>query len=476
MVAVVLVLACMLRPLAAAPVSVDEIQRLGHTVVTGGNSVRLLDDPAEALRTRLELIGRARHHVFLSVPIWDLDAEGMGFLDAFTRLIEEKRAADPSFLALVELDTVTFVASRDWLGVVKRRLRKAGAKVRFFNPTTWVVAPLYAARQHDKILIVDGRWAILGDRNIGGVYFSPERHWFDMDVLLEGPAVHELQMHFLKTWVLMKRWNLPHNAIRPQEALYRQARRFWRTGHFGKAPSGRSPLDRYMNEEFFPPPVHRPDGVAVAVLFDNPFVFTRAPTMDLLSRLVEGAEREVDLVTPYPTFTREFEDVLVGAVRRGVRVRLLVNSRASVNHGEDTWFASLGTLTRLSAAGVSVFTWQPGSGAAELDFVEAACGDTATAGVMLHAKMVRIDGGVAMVHSSNFNVRSTFYNTEAGILVLDETLNRRIAELVDRLVGSGAAGGCVPAAARRALNADLLREYTSNRDRVGKLEAWSFLQ
>ncbi len=459
----------------AAPVSIGEIQELGHTVVTSGNAVRILSDPGEALEERLELLRRARHHVFLSVPIWELDGEGMRFLEEVTRIVRDKRDENPDFMAFVELDTVTFVPSRDWMGVVKRRLRKAGAKVRFFNPTTWVAAPLYAARQHDKILIVDGRWAIVGDRNVASVYFSPERHWFDVDVLLEGPAVHELQMHFLKTWVLMGHWNLPHNAIRPQEALYRQARRFWRTGHFGRQRPGHSPLEKYLNDEFFPPVSGRPGDLDVAVLFDNPFVHDRAPTMDLLTRLVEGAESEVDIVTPYPTFTREFERTLEEAVGRGVRVRLLVNSRESVNHGEDTWFASLGTLTRLSAAGISVFTWNP-EGFAEGGVRRVGCDDQGTPGFMLHAKFVRIDGRMAMIHSSNFNIRSTFYNTEAGVLVLDEGFARRVAGMVDALVGAGRPDLCISRAARKARNGELLEEFETHRDEVGKLETWSFLQ
>ncbi len=463
------------RIVPALNLPVEEIQRLGHTVVTGGNAVRLLADPAQALRARLELLEGAEHHVFLSVPVWDLDHEGLEFLDAFARIVRAKREAHPGFVAFVELDTVTFVASRDWLGVVKRRLRKAGATVRFFNPTTWVAAPLYAARQHDKMLIVDGRRAIVGGRNVGGVYFSPERHWFDVDLLIEGPAVQELQMHFLKTWTLMGRWNLPHNAVRPQEALYRQARRLWRTGYFGRPRPGHSPLEHYMEDGYFPPVEEHPDGLPVAVLFDSPFVHDRAPTMDLLLRLVEGAVHEVDVVTPYPTFTPRFERALGDAARRGVRVRLLVNSRTSVNHGEDTWLAALGTLTRLAEAGVSVFTWEPGAPGGD-GMEQVGCADPAPAGFMLHAKMARIDGDLALVGSSNFNVRSTFYNTEAGVLVLDGGFARRVAGMVDALVGAGRRGPCLSRAARRAPGRVLQEEYQAHRDQVGKLETWSFLQ
>jgi phosphatidylserine/phosphatidylglycerophosphate/cardiolipin synthase-like enzyme len=132
------------------------VERLGHTVMTEGNSVHLLREPDQAYRARLDLVRNARHHIFLSVPIWRLDGAGMRFLGEFCSIIRRKREENPRFTVQVELDRVTFLPSHDWLGVVKRQLRKAGAQVRFFNPGTWVATPIYAARQHDKILIADG--------------------------------------------------------------------------------------------------------------------------------------------------------------------------------------------------------------------------------------------------------------------------------------------------------------------------------
>ena len=37
--------------------------------------------------------------------------------------------------------------------------------------------------------------------------------------------------------------------------------------------------------------------------------------------------------------------------------------------------------------------------------------------IALHGKLARIDDDLTIVHSSNFNIRSTHYNTEAGLAV-----------------------------------------------------------
>jgi len=457
---------------AQEPPKMAEIERLGHAMLTEGNSIRLLLDPQRAYEERLELIRSARHHIFFSVPIWRLGAAGMRYLGEVCSIIRRKKEADPQFTAYVELDRVTFLPSHDWLGVVKRQLRKAGAQVRFFNPGTWVATPIYAARQHDKILIVDGVRAIFGGRNIGDEYFDPENYWTDLDVAVEGPAVQELQMYFLKTWVLMGHWNLAHNSTRPQELLYAEARNLWRTGYFGKVRPGHSPLDHYFADGFFPPLKRRAGNVRALVLYDNPFVFDRAPTLGVLLRLVAAARRELDLVTPYATLPRELSEALGSAARRGVRVRVITSSETHHNYGEKGWLATLEVLARLAADGVAVYTWTPGASE-----VGKPCANGPAKSTLLHAKFVRIDNDIVIIHSSNFNYRSSYYNTEAGIVAFDAGLNRQLRDVVDGFVGArNDVKDCTLRAAVRNDAGDLWRQFESHRDEVKSLEDWSFMQ
>jgi len=90
-----------------------------------------------------------------------------------------------------------------------QRLRDGGIQVVGFNP----INPL-KARDHRKILIVDGKVAIIGGINISKVYSSsplkrkqnekaPIR-WRDTDIQIEGPAVAEFQKLFLDTWLKQK--------------------------------------------------------------------------------------------------------------------------------------------------------------------------------------------------------------------------------------------------------------------------------
>jgi phosphatidylserine/phosphatidylglycerophosphate/cardiolipin synthase-like enzyme len=54
--------------------------------------------------------------------------------------------------------------------------------------------------------------------------------------------------------------------------------------------------------------------------------------------------------------------------------------------------------------------------------------------VALHGKLLRVDDVLTIVHSSNFNIRSTYYNTEAGVVVRDGAFNAEVEDLLDGLI------------------------------------------
>jgi cardiolipin synthase len=169
------------------------------------------------------------------------------------------------------------------------------------------------------------------------------------------------------------------------------------------------------------------------VLYDSPLVRRRAATTDLVVELVRGASAEVDLMTPFPNFPSELTDALAAAAARGVRVRLFVNGEESaLRRGPFLW-AGLPTLIDLLGEGIEVWAWS-GNGRIEKLLAETACEPRAVPPVALHGKVVRVDDELVIVHSSNFNIRSTYYNTEAGVVVRDPAFNAELERLLDGLI------------------------------------------
>jgi phosphatidylserine/phosphatidylglycerophosphate/cardiolipin synthase-like enzyme len=404
----------------------DVVARFGKTRWTSNNRIELLADPRRAWEARLDLLESAESHLFLSTFSWYNDDYGNRFRRALADVVRLRSREGGDF-------QLRCLADATAVGLFNRsfdELRENGADVRSFNRSTWGMSAIYDGRMHDKILVADGRRAIVGGRNYSDIYYDPMNWWLDFGVLIEGSAVWDLQMIFLKSWEVSNDLGWAQHFGLSVEAVRSRIRSLWATGRF---PGGRSPLEQYFNERYFPDILEPPGDTRVAVLYDNSIVWDRAPTSVMLVNLVNIATSEIDLMTPFPNLDNELTEALIGAIRRGVRVRLVVNDRSAALRGGPILQSSYPTLIRLVDEGAEIYGWKANPKLLA-DVTATACAPRIMPPVALHGKVVRIDDALTIVHSSNFNIRSTYYNTEAGVAVLDRGFNRRLENLIDGLI------------------------------------------
>ena len=198
--------------------SVDPTDILGrHTAVvesvtesplTKGNKVTLLADGQATYAAMFKAIQKAKDHINLESYIIEDDETGRKFADLLLQKQAESVQANLIYDSVGSMNTPTSFF---------QRLRDGGIQVVEFNP----IDPLKARekwglthRDHRKILIVDGKVAIIGGINISKVYSSSPLkrkqskkapiHWRDTDIQIEGPAVAEFQKLFLDTWLKQK--------------------------------------------------------------------------------------------------------------------------------------------------------------------------------------------------------------------------------------------------------------------------------
>jgi cardiolipin synthase len=198
--------------------SVDPTDILGrHTAVvesvtesplTKGNKVTLLADGQATYAAMFKALQNAKDHINLESYIIEDDETGRKFADLLL-----KKQAEGVQVNLIYDSMGSFKTPESFF----KRLRDGGIQVVGFNP----INPLKARekwglthRDHRKILIADGKVAIIGGINISKVYSSsplkrkqnekaPIR-WRDTDIQIEGPAVAEFQKLFLDTWQKQK--------------------------------------------------------------------------------------------------------------------------------------------------------------------------------------------------------------------------------------------------------------------------------
>lgn len=341
------------------------------------NRVELLLDGPAVMDAMLEAIGQARGHVHLEMYIYrDVDHGGMG--GRFAQALREKAAQGVEVCLLYDP-----AGSRHAPHGFFRGLREQGVRVLEYNP----VNPLRARlgwrpnrRDHRKLLIVDGRSAILGGTDISDHYARPSYErlahgeiapdkggWHDVDVRIEGPAAATLQHIFLETW-------------------RRQG---------GEALSG----------PYLPAPGPR-GRCRLRIAAAHPGAPDNAVHQAYLDAL-RRARSSVHIANAYFMPDRATEAALCAASRRGVAVTLLlpgVSDFTMLVCGQHAYY------DRLLEAGVRIFELQRR---------------------LLHAKVAVVDERWCTVGSANLDMRSLAHAEEVNALMLDRDIARRLRAMIE---------------------------------------------
>jgi cardiolipin synthase len=163
-------------------------------------------------------------------------------------------------------------------------------------------------------------------------------------------------------------------------------------------------------------PIPAPDGGAVAQLLPSGADYPLEGFETLLVWQIHEARRRVIVTTPYLVPDEDVLGAMRTAVARGVQVDLIVSKVADqkmVSLAQRSYFESL------LRAGISIWRFR--------DY-------------LLHAKNVSIDGNLAVVGSSNVDLRSFQLNDEVSLLLYDrdsvarlEAIQQGYIEHSDRL-------------------------------------------
>ena len=347
-------------------------QAVAGTPLTAGNATQLLRDGEGTFAAVFDAIAQARHHINLEYyTLEDVEYSGR----KLSALLLEKRRAGVAVNIIYDSYGSTNTPSAFF-----ETLKSAGVNLVAFHPVNPLeaVAEGYSPndRNHRKIMIVDGKVAVVGGVNLASYYQSktpgdgsgsnaegenrapqpdePE-DWRDLSVRIEGPAVAQLQGLFLGHW----------------------------------RSEGGPPLDQ---TGFYPKPKTAGDQI-VRIIGSSPQQDFSRYYLTLISA-IRSAEQRIWLTTAYFVPTFEEKHALIAAAERGVDVRLMLPAVSDASQAVAVAHSHYGDLLE---AGVKIF---------EIEHV------------ILHSKSVTIDGVWSAVGSSNFDHRSVLFNDEVEAIVL----------------------------------------------------------
>lgn len=336
------------KPVAYAELPPFSIQAQGQDLV-------LYPGGKDRFDRLLSLIAEAHTSVHLCFYIFAEDAVGTAVRDSLVA------AARRGVQVTLIIDGFGATAGPAFL----QPLIDAGGRYYVFSPR-W--SQRYLIRNHQKLVIADGKVAMLGGFNIADEYFAPPEMngWSDLGVTVEGSAVPALSRWFeeLERWTANPRanWRAISKAIRD-----------WEPG----------------------------DG-PVQVLIGGP---TRAPSgwTESIRRDLERGTR-LDMIMAYFSPASRMSRRIGGLAKRGV-ARLVMAGKSDNN---ATIGATRSMYHYFLGRGVKVWEFNP---------------------CKLHTKLIVVDDAVYF-GSANFDMRSLYLNLELMLRIEDADLADRMRDFV----------------------------------------------
>jgi len=341
-----------------ATFGMPELEHVTRFPATSGNAVDVLDEGTSFFPVLMSTIAEAQQHLHVLFYHWKDDRAGSDVLDVLVA------AAQRGVKVRVVIDEIGSLSLRR---SYFNRLIDAGGEFSFFG----TFAPLQGRfhlnlRNHRKLLVADGKIALIGGMNVADTYWrcvkSPPYN--DLALCLRGRVAVQLNEVFAQDWYFATGQELKDSALYPAAESVGDVRAQVVPG----AP-------------------------------DNGLHEVQLATLALLHR----ARKTVRLMTPY--FVPEYPMIaaLQLAAMRGVDVAILVP--AECDHFYLTHVMRSHYLDLLPY-GVRILEYHPR---------------------MLHAKSITVDGQYLMSGSANLDPRSLRLNFELNVL-LDSPEATRIVD------------------------------------------------
>ncbi|MFJ4224047.1 cardiolipin synthase [Microbacterium sp. NPDC089695] len=361
-----------LRPHAPSwfPPLVEMNHRLGALPISGDNGAHLISGYQESLDAMAEAIRGAQDYVHVEFYILQSDSS----TDNFFRALEEVAARGVHVRVLLD----------HWANRWKPKYRSTIARLNRMGADWHLMLPVQPLkgrmqrpdlRNHRKLLVVDGKVAFVGSQNItDSTYNLPKNikrglHWVDLMVRVDGPVVLSVNAIFLSDW-------------------YSETDEVLQEIDISHAETGSGDLDCQIV----------PSGPGFEV--EN--------NLRLFLGLLYAAKHKIMIVSPYFVPDEALLLAVTAAVDRGVDVELFVSEegdQAMVYHAQRSYYEVL------LKAGVRIWMYRKP--------------------YILHTKSLTIDDQVAVIGSSNMDMRSFGLNLEVSMLVRGEEFVSEMREVED---------------------------------------------
>jgi cardiolipin synthase A/B len=346
-------------------------RRLGWLPSVGGNKANLFSDYDEAIAAMAREIRTAERYVHVEFYIMSWDSTTHEFFEA---LAEVAARGVKVRLMFDHIGTARISGYRDMI----KKLKQTAIEWHPMLP----IQPLRGKwrrpdlRNHRKIVVIDGRVGFVGSLNmIDASYHNPKheragRKWRELVMQLDGPAVFSLDVVFATDWYL---------------ETYEQLR---------------EDVQPYLYET-------EPGDVICQVVPSGPG-FPDENNLRLFNSLIYSAQRRLSITSPYFVPDDSLLYAITTAAQRGIAVELFVGEQGDqfmVHHAQCSYYNAL------LRSGVRIYLYP--------------------APFVLHSKHFSVDDDVAVIGSSNMDIRSFNLDFEISVMCVSRSRTTAMRQVED---------------------------------------------
>ncbi|MCX7985955.1 MAG: cardiolipin synthase [Bacteroidales bacterium] len=325
------------------------------------NKLQIFSAGKEAFEYILNDIASARHHIHLEYYIIEDDNIGRKVRDLLI-----SKAKEGVEVRVIYDDVGSWKLSKKYI----EPLKNAGVEIYPFLPVRF---PYFTNkinyRNHRKIVVIDGLIAHVGGMNIADRYIDGVEgmgQWKDMQLRIEGEAVHSLQVIFLTDWYFVS-----------NQAL--------------------------NDDKYFPAPQVN-DVHLVQIITSGPDS-DWASIMQAYFAAITTANDHIYIATPYFIPNESILTALKTAALGGVDVKIMLPFQSD---SRLVYWSTLSFVGELLEAGVHIYFYHAGFN---------------------HAKLMLVDGIFASVGTANMDIRSFDQNFEVNAIIYDEEITQYLENL-----------------------------------------------
>lgn len=267
-----------------------------------------------------------------------------------------------------------------------KQMRSVGIEIYEFDPVNFPWVNHVFHRDHRKIVVIDGKIAYTGGMNVADYYINGTEvvgEWRDMHCRIEGDEVNTLQKIFLSMW----------NKVTGQNVY---GAKYYRGYHGADYITGLKPDTCCTAGKKM-----------VGIINREPRV-TNKIIRKFYTDAINEAKDSIKLVNPYLTLNNTLKRALRNAVKRGVKVEIMVSAHSDIPLTPDCVFYNVHNLMQ---HGVDVWIYKKG---------------------FHHTKIIMVDGSFCTVGSANLNARSLNFDYEENAVIIDPCTTKELNDMFER--------------------------------------------